>query len=118
MAWDYFLESKWPQGNNYDGGIMSSMYYIFYPHAYGTIIQIPSLQPVSFSVMIPWTSALDMKERISIFARTAHIFSLARDKGLGTMDIPRHLTYIVYPFDENNLRKGIEKVLRIIIVAR
>jgi len=36
---------------------------------------------------------------------------LVRDKGSGTMSLPRNLTYSLDPYDENNLNKGIEKVL-------
>ena len=54
---------------------------------------------------------------MSIFSRTAHIFSLARAKGSGTLDFPGHVTYHLDPYDENNLRKGSEKVLRIITVV-
>lgn len=96
---------------------MTSMSPIFDPSGYGTIIQTPSLHPGLFSVLMPWTSALDMKERMSRFSRTAHIFSLARDKGSGTVDFPGHLTYSLDPYDENNLRKGLEKVLKIMIAA-
>lgn len=117
MAWGYFPETGWPQGKSYEGGIMTSMSPIFDPAGYGTIIQTPSLHPGLFSVLMPWTSALDMKERMSRFSRTAHIFSLARDKGSGTVDFPGHLTYSLDPYDENNLRKGLEKVLKIMIAA-
>ena len=54
---------------------------------------------------------------MSIFSRTAHIFSLARAKGSGTLDFPGHVTYHLDPYDENNLRKGLEKLLRIMIVV-
>lgn len=117
MAWGYFPESEWPQGKSYEGGIMTSMSPIFDPSGYGTIIQTPSLHPGLFSVLMPWISALDMKERMSRFARTAHIFALARDKGSGTVSLPGKLTYSLDTHDENNLEKGIEKVLRIIIAA-
>jgi len=117
MAWGYFPESEWPQGKSYEGGIMTSMSPVFDPSGYGTIIQTPSLHPGLFSVLMPWTSALDMKERMSRFARTAHIFALARDKGSGTVNLPGNLSYSLNPYDENNLKKGIEKVLRIMIAA-
>lgn len=117
MAWGYFPESEWPQGKSYEGGIMTSMSPVFDPSGYGTIIQTPSLHPGLFSVLMPWTSALDMKERMSRFARTAHIFALARDKGSGTVNLPGNLSYSLNPYDENNLNKGIEKVLRIMIAA-
>ena len=55
---------------------------------------------------------------MSIFSRISHIFSLGRDTDSRTMDFLWHIFYILDPYDENNLWKGLEKVLRIIIVAR
>ena len=54
---------------------------------------------------------------MSKFSRISHIFSLARDKGSRTVDFILHIFYILDPYDEKNLRKGSEKVLRIITVV-
>lgn len=96
---------------------MTAMSTIPDPSGYGAVIQTPSLHPGVFGVTMPWISALDMKERMSRFSRTAHLFALARDKGSGNVNHPGHLNYGLDSHDENNLRNGIERVLRILVAA-
>ena len=51
------------------------------------------------------------------FSRTAHIFALARDKGSGTMVSLNSISYQLEVADEESLRKGLEKTLRILAAA-
>ncbi|ONK72768.1 uncharacterized protein A4U43_C04F22960 [Asparagus officinalis] len=117
MVWGHFpTENK----NSYEGGIMTAMSPVVYKSAasgYGAIIQTPHLHPGMFSALTPWTSSLDFKNRMTKFANTAHIFALARDKSCGSIDSSGSITYKMNGFDEENLKRGIEKMLRIVTAA-
>ncbi|XP_058103744.1 long-chain-alcohol oxidase FAO4A-like [Magnolia sinica] len=124
MAWGYFPETpgRWPgeEKKSYEGGIMTAMSTVvanFNTSGYGAVIQTPALHPGMFSVVTPWVSSMDIKERMSRFSRTAHIFSLARDKGEGQVNSQRSLSYQLDASDEENLKKGMEKMLRILAAA-
>ncbi|RDX72990.1 Long-chain-alcohol oxidase FAO4A, partial [Mucuna pruriens] len=126
MAWGYFPDSGssevWPEAykKSYEGGIMTAMSSVvaeFEQSGYGAVIQTPSLHPGMFSIVTPWTSGTDIRERMRKFSRTAHIFALARDQGSGTVDSPHKISYHLADVDEANLQKGIEKVLRILAAA-
>ncbi|XP_058103747.1 long-chain-alcohol oxidase FAO4A-like isoform X2 [Magnolia sinica] len=123
MAWGYFPEtSGWPEEGkkSYEGGIMTAMSTVvanFKTSGYGAVIQTPSLHPGMFAGVMPWISGLDIKERMTKFSRTAHIFALARDKGSGKVNYPKSLTYKLDDIDEENLQRGLEKMLRILAAA-
>ncbi|XP_057250907.1 long-chain-alcohol oxidase FAO4A isoform X2 [Beta vulgaris subsp. vulgaris] len=137
MAWGYFPDSEplssllsdnqgdqvWPekQKKSYEGGIMTTMSTVvadFNDSGYGTVIQTPSLHPGLFSAMMPWTSGLNIKHRMTKFSRTSHMFALARDMGSGVISTsPFDIKYKMHPIDEANLQKGIEKMLRILAAA-
>ncbi|OAY29951.1 long-chain-alcohol oxidase FAO4A [Manihot esculenta] len=127
MAWGYFpdapVSSKaWPeeQKKSYEGGIMTAMSTVvakFDKSGYGAVIQTPSLHPGMFSSLMPWVSGMDIKTKMCRFSRTAHIFALARDKGKGTVNSPSSITYQMEDSDEENLQKGLEKMLRILAAA-
>ena len=127
MAWGYFPDAPsspelWPEGHkkSYEGGIMTAMSTVvadFDKTGYGAVIQTPSLHPGLFSVLIPWSSGMDIKDRMRKFSRTAHVFALARDQGSGTVDSPTCISYQMKDVDKENLHKGIEKVLRILAAA-
>ncbi|XP_014521258.1 long-chain-alcohol oxidase FAO4A [Vigna radiata var. radiata] len=126
MAWGYFPDEPgsevWPEANkkSYEGGIMTAMSSVvaeFEQSGYGAVIQTPSLHPGMFSIVTPWTSGVDIRDRMRKFSRTAHIFALARDKGSGTAESPHRISYKLAGVDEKNLQKGIEKVLRILAAA-
>lgn len=125
MAWGHFPESPfgWPETEkkSYEGGIMSAMSTVaanFMTSGYGAVIQTPALHPGMFSAVTPWTSGLDIKERMTRFSRTAHIFALARDRGSGkVVNYPKSLSYQLDAIDEENLQKGLEKMLRILAAA-
>ncbi|KAJ8650658.1 hypothetical protein MRB53_003681 [Persea americana] len=124
MAWGYFPEtsSEWPaEMKSYKGGIMTAMSTVVAnldTSGYGAVIQTPALHPGMFSVVMPWISALDIKQRMSRFSRTVHLFELARDKGSGWVgNYPKSLTYSLDAVDEENLQRGLEKMLRILAAA-
>nr|XP_007156339.1 hypothetical protein PHAVU_003G278200g [Phaseolus vulgaris]ESW28333.1 hypothetical protein PHAVU_003G278200g [Phaseolus vulgaris] len=126
MAWGYFPDSSspkmWPEKHkkSYEGGIMTAMSTVvaqFDKTGYGAVIQTPSLHPGMFSILMPWTSGKDMKDRMHKFSRTAHVFALARDQGSGTVNSPSLISYELKDVDKENLETGIEKVLRILAAA-
>ncbi|CAB4278969.1 unnamed protein product [Prunus armeniaca] len=127
MAWGYFPDSQvfdgWPEREkkSYEGGIMTAMSTVvaeFNKSGYGAVIQTPALHPGMFSVVMPWVSGKDIKHRMSRFSRTAHVFALARDKGSGTVNAPPDsISYEMEALDENNLKIGLEKSLRILAAA-
>lgn len=51
------------------------------------------------------------------YSRTAHVFALARDKGSGEIHSASKINYRMDQSDEQNLNKGLEKVLRILAAA-
>ncbi|XP_054808760.1 LOW QUALITY PROTEIN: long-chain-alcohol oxidase FAO4A-like [Prosopis cineraria] len=126
MAWGHFPDSNspevWPEAHkkSYEGGIMTAMSTVnvdFENSGYGFVIQTPSLHPGMFSILMPWVSGTDIKDRMRKFSRTAHIFALARDQGSGVVHSPTSISYQMKEADEKNLQKGIEKVLRILAAA-
>ncbi|XP_010676697.2 long-chain-alcohol oxidase FAO4A [Beta vulgaris subsp. vulgaris] len=137
MAWGYFPDSEplssllsdnqgdqvWPQKQkkSYEGGIMTTMSTVvadFNDSGYGAVIQTPSLHPGLFSALMPWTSGSNIKHRMTKFSRTAHIFALSRDVGSGIISTsPFDISYMMDPIDEANLKKGVEKMLRILAAA-
>ncbi|GMH03610.1 hypothetical protein Nepgr_005449 [Nepenthes gracilis] len=124
MAWGYFPETNSPlkdQKKSYEGGIMTAMSTVvanFDICDYGVIIQTPSLHPGLFSAVMPWKSGLDMKMRMSRFARTAHLLAIARDRGSGKISSnPQKISYRIDATDEANLKKAVEKMLRILAAA-
>ncbi|KAL0424893.1 UNVERIFIED_CONTAM: Long-chain-alcohol oxidase FAO4A [Sesamum radiatum] len=78
MAWGYFPDPSpdaWPapEKRSYEGGIITAMSKVvanFETSGYGAIIQTPSLHPGIFSVLMPWISGIDMKNRMAKFSRT------------------------------------------------
>lgn len=124
MAWGYFppTPSGWPEQEkkSYEGGIMTAMSTVVAnldTSGYGAMIQTPALHPGMFSVLMPWTSGSDIKQRMRKFSRTAHLFALTRDRGTGVVDYPRSLSYQLDAMDEENLQRALEKMLRILVAA-
>ncbi|KAF5184348.1 Long-chain-alcohol oxidase fao4a [Thalictrum thalictroides] len=127
VAWGYF-PSDTPLGQSggdnkksYEGPIMSAMSAVvgnFDTSGYGAVIQTPSVHPGMFSIITPWLSSIDFKQRMSRYSRTAHLFALARDKGSGSVhQFPNSLEYHLDATDEKNLMRGLEKLLRILAAA-
>ncbi|KAK7262818.1 hypothetical protein RJT34_30399 [Clitoria ternatea] len=126
MAWGHFPDSPspdlWPEKHkkSYEGGIMTAMSTVvaeFDKSGYGAVIQTPALHPGMFSILMPWISGIDIKDRMSKFSRTAHVFALARDQGSGTVNSTTSISYQMKDVDKENLKSGIEKVLRILAAA-
>lgn len=127
MAWGHFPDTpssngRWPESEkkSYEGGIMTAMSTAvadFEGSGYGAVIQTPSLHPGMFSILMPWVSSKDIKNRMCKFSRTAHIFALARDKGSGIVSSQNSISYKMEGSDEENLQKGLEKVLKILAAA-
>lgn len=126
MAWGYFPDDSsdyvWPEPKkkSYEGGIMTAMSTVvanFKGSGYGAILQTPALHPGMYSALMPWLSGMDFKTRMLRFSRTAHLFALARDKGSGQVLSPHSVSYKMDKIDEENLKKGLEKVLRILAAS-
>ncbi|MED6177148.1 hypothetical protein PIB30_095207 [Stylosanthes scabra] len=126
MGWGYFPDTDMDTDTtlsfkkSYEGGIMTAMSTVvadFDKSGYGAVIQTPSLHPGMFSTLMPWISGADMKDRMSKFSRTAHVFALARDQGSGRVKSACNIRYRMKDVDKENLRRGMEKVLRILAGA-
>ncbi|KAL4396395.1 hypothetical protein HN51_000932 [Arachis hypogaea] len=128
MAWGSFpntdtdtdTETCFSSKKSYEGGIMTAMSTVVADidkSGYGALIQTPALHPGMFSILMPWTSGADVKERMRKFSRTAHVFALARDQGSGTVKSASNIRYQMKDVDKENLRRGMEKVLRILAGA-
>lgn len=120
MVWGYYPADGKECKKSYEGAIMTAMSPVVYnagTTGYGALIQTPQLHPGMFSALMPWTSSRDFKDRLTRFADTAHIFALARDKGSGSIDSSGSIKYKMDRTDEENLKKGIEKMLRIVTAA-
>ncbi|CAN6299105.1 unnamed protein product [Urochloa humidicola] len=116
MAWGYFPENRQDPplpGKCYEGGIITTMHRV----TERTIIETPALGPGAFAAMVPWESGLDMKERMSRYARTAHAFALVRDRGAGFVDGEGRVRFTPSREDVEELRNGLRLVLRILVAA-
>lgn len=124
MAWGWFPdEDKWPEKKkkSYEGGIMTAMSSVVNAETHSSygemVIQTPALHPGMFSGIIPWTSSKDFKTRMLKFSRTAHIFALLRDKGTGTINSKSYIDYNLNDEDEESLKSGLDRVLKILAAA-
>ncbi|KAL6980009.1 long-chain-alcohol oxidase [Sarracenia purpurea var. burkii] len=108
-----------PEKKSYEGAIMTAMSTIgnYDKSDYGGVIQTPPLHPGMFSVLTPWVSGIDIKMRMSKFSRTAHVYILTRDKGSGEVASASSICYRMDKIDEENLQRGLEKLLRILAAA-
>nr|GMD80320.1 long-chain-alcohol oxidase FAO1 [Ipomoea batatas] len=114
MAWGYFPESNSDlKGKIYEGGIITSV------HSVGTraIIEAPILGPGSFAAIFPWNSGQEMKNTMLKYARTAHLFSMVKDRGSGEIRSPGRISYKFDALDKENLASGLRQALKILIAA-
>lgn len=121
MAWGYFPPGVEPEGNCYEGGIITAMCKEgakWDGSGYGTIIQTPALAPGSFGALMPWVSGADMKERMMKYQRTTHLFTLTRDRGSGNVGRDMDVHYkLTDARDKENLDDSLARALRILIAA-
>nr|WNH14714.1 alcohol oxidase 1 [Arctium lappa] len=118
MAWGYFPENDDSDlnGQNYQGGILTSVH-----KSSGSddkyILEVPALGPGAFAALCPWESGRDFKERMLKYSRTAHVFSLVKDRGSGEVKTEGRISYTISELDKENLRKGLREALRVLIAA-
>ncbi|KAJ8616092.1 hypothetical protein MRB53_035464 [Persea americana] len=120
MVWGYFPESISDlKGKIFEGGIITSLHKVESEdlNCINAVIETPSLAPASFASLLPWVSGLDMKERMLKYGRTTHLFPLIRDRGSGEVKRDGKITYNLDKLDEENLREGQRRALRILVAA-
>ncbi|XP_078427837.1 long-chain-alcohol oxidase FAO2-like [Wolffia australiana] len=111
MPWGYFPDV---QGKMQEGGILTAVHKM---EGGKVIIETPTLGPGAYSILMPWTSGKDMKETMRRYNRTAHFIVLARDKSTGVVEGERRISYTLEKSDEEELRGGLRRALRIFAAA-
>ncbi|KAL3582589.1 hypothetical protein D5086_016921 [Populus alba] len=119
MAWGYFPESNSEfKGKVYDGGIITAVYEVVAGDStVRAIVETPGLGPSSFSVLCPWVSGHDMKNRMMKYSRTAHLITIIRDSGSGKVTTEGRISYHLDASDRDNLKVGLRQALRILVAA-
>ncbi|KAJ7541205.1 hypothetical protein O6H91_10G050000 [Diphasiastrum complanatum] len=124
MVWGYFPKESGPKGRCYEGTIMTAVSEAaanWESSGYGALLEVPALLPGGFAGLMPWCSGADSKRRISRYSRTAHCIVLARDKGSGMVKVDKRgypsIFYKLSPEDEESLKQGADKALRVLIAA-
>ncbi|WOH01791.1 hypothetical protein DCAR_0521176 [Daucus carota subsp. sativus] len=119
FAWGYFPEHESKiQGKSYEGGILTTLHKVESEDSrVQSIIEAAATGPATFAALLPWTSGLDMKDKMAKFARTAVLFSLVRDQSSGEVRSEGKVSYDINQQDEENLKHGLRRVLRIMIEA-
>ncbi|KAK9105318.1 hypothetical protein Scep_022162 [Stephania cephalantha] len=126
MVWGYFPDyiSDFKGKKAFEGGIITSLHKVvkFDDHneckRVCAILETPSLGPGSFAAMQPWVSRLDIKERMTKYARTVNLFAMVRDEGSsGEVHAEGRISYKLSDLDKENLRTGLRKALRIMVAA-
>uniref|UniRef100_A0A2N9FC73 Long-chain-alcohol oxidase n=1 Tax=Fagus sylvatica TaxID=28930 RepID=A0A2N9FC73_FAGSY len=106
------------RGKMYEGGIITSIHKVVSEDSnVRAIVETPALGPASFSALVPWVSGLDMKERMSKYARTAILFTLVRDQGSGVVKGEGKITYRLSKTDKENIQAGMRQALRILVAS-
>ncbi|KAL4289569.1 hypothetical protein GQ457_14G025540 [Hibiscus cannabinus] len=123
MSWGYFPESDSKsdsdlQGKTTEGGIITSVHKVLRSdNKIQAIIETPSIGPAQYTALTPWVSGLDIKQRMLKFSRTAHLITIVRDQGSGTVHTGGRITYKFDASDRDNIRAGLRQSLRILIAA-
>ncbi|KAF8015833.1 hypothetical protein BT93_H1393 [Corymbia citriodora subsp. variegata] len=122
MAWGHFPQESSLQlsGKSYQGGIITSIHKIVEGDSnpnVRAIIETPLLGPGSFAVICPWESGLDIKDRMTKYARTALLVTIVRDRGSGKVTREGIISYKLDSVDKENLNAGLRQSIRILIAA-
>ncbi|KAG6582399.1 Long-chain-alcohol oxidase FAO1, partial [Cucurbita argyrosperma subsp. sororia] len=121
MAWGYFPDSTSEfKGKSYEGGIITSLHKVISEGSESnskTIIETPLLGPGSFSVLFPWISGLDTKQRMLKYSRISHLITIVRDSGSGAVRSEGRVSFNLSEEDRENLKRGLRQSLRILVAA-
>ncbi|KAK8577145.1 hypothetical protein V6N13_122138 [Hibiscus sabdariffa] len=123
MSWGYFPESDSNsdsdlQGKTTEGGIITSVHKVLgSDNKMQAIIETPSIGPAQYTALSPWVSGLDIKQRMLKFSRTAHLITIVRDQGSGTVHTGGRITYKFDASDRDNIRAGLRRSLRVLVAA-
>ncbi|XP_062080086.1 long-chain-alcohol oxidase FAO2-like [Humulus lupulus] len=119
LAWGYFPEDDSEfEGKINEGGIITSLHRVLSEDGNTrAIIETPALAPGTFAAVFPWVSGADMKDKMVRFSRTAHLFSLVRDQGSGSIKKEGMINYRLTKLDKDNLQSGLRQALRILVSA-
>ncbi|KAL8525139.1 hypothetical protein ACS0TY_014671 [Phlomoides rotata] len=119
MAWGYFpheTTGEELEGRVYEGGIITSLHKVV-DDGVRAVIESPILGPGTFAALWPWESGVEMKGRMVKYARTCHLFSMIRDEGKGEVMSEGRISYKFSSKDEENIKMGLRRALRILIAA-
>nr|XP_043610152.1 long-chain-alcohol oxidase FAO2-like [Erigeron canadensis] len=121
LAWGYFppVGTVPANGKSYEGSIITSIHKVRSTgeSSNRAIVEVASMGPGAFSLMFPWVSGADMKDKMVKYPRIVKLFSLARDQGSGEVREERKITYQFNEIDKENLRVGLRQALRILVAA-
>lgn len=119
MAWGHFPEQTSDiKGKINEGGIITSLHKVIdHDSNVRAIIESPILGPGSFAALCPWESGLELKSRLLNYSRTAHLFSMIRDRGRGEVLTQGRISYEFDSIDKENMKAGLQRALRILVAA-
>ncbi|KAK9287997.1 hypothetical protein L1049_016442 [Liquidambar formosana] len=119
FAWGYFPDSNSElKGKAYEGGIITSIHKVVSEDSnVRAIVETTAAGPATFSALCPWESGIDFKERMVKYGRTAHLFSMVRDRGSGEVKVEGRISYKLNALDKDDIKAGLRQALRILVAA-